>query len=355
MSPPGGTLNVGATQALTVTATFADGSTQNVTSQATFSSTATGVATISGRTLTGVAAGTTTVLASYSGLTASGSWTVIATTPTITSIVVTLNPTTVDIAGTSNAIATAVYSDGTRRDVTATATWASSQTSVATVQTGRGVVVRGVAAGTASISATLGGVTGQATITVRTATLTNLLIIPTSATMAVGDTRSFTAQAVYSNNTTVDVTSQATWSSTSTNVATVSDAAGTKGTVTALASGTASIRITFGGRTATAQVTVARITGIQIRITNLTGVPNIPFVPPLQVGQNFQFYAMAQFSNGTTQDVTSLATWSSSNPSVLFANDSGAAKGQVTAISRGTAQVRAAYQGFNAQQNVNVR
>jgi trimeric autotransporter adhesin len=355
MSPPGGTLNVGATRAITVTATFADGSSQNVTAQATFSSTATSVATMSGGTLTGVAAGTTTVLASYNGLTASGSWTVIATTPTITSIVVVLNPTTVDVAGTSNAIATAVYSDGSRRDVTATATWASSQTGVATVQTGRGVVVRGVAGGTSSISATLGGVTGQATITVRAPTLTNLLIIPTSATMGIGDTRTFSAQAVYSNNTTVDVTSQGTWVSTSPNVATVSDAAGTKGTVTAVASGTSSIQVTFGGRTATAQVTVARITGIQIRITNLTNVPNIPFVPPLSVGQNFQFYAMAQFSNNTTQDVTSLATWTSSNPSVLFANDSGAAKGQVTAISRGTAQVRAAYQGFNAQQNVTVR
>lgn len=355
MNPPGGSLNVGASQAISVTATFADGSTQNVTAQATFSSTAPNVARIAGGSLTGVAAGTTTVLASYNGLTASGTWTVIATTPTLTSIVVTLNPTTVDVAGTSNAIATAVYSDGTRRDVTATATWASSQTSIATVQTGRGVIVRGVAAGTASISATLGGVTGLATITVRPPTLTNLLIIPTSATMAVGDTRSFTAQAVFSNNTTLDVTAQAAWVSTSPNVATVSNAAGTKGSVVAVAAGTSSIQVTYSGRTATAQVTVARITGIQIRITNLTNVPNIPFVPPLTVGQTFQFYAMAQFSNGTTQDVTALATWSSSNPSVLFANDSGAAKGQVTAISRGTAQVRAAYQGFNAQQNVTVR
>ena len=151
------------------------------------------------------------------------------------------------------------------------------------------------------------------------------------------------------------MTEQATWTSTNAAVATASDAAGTKGTVTAVGAGTSTIRVSFGGRTASATVTIARITGIQIRITNLTNIPPIPFVPPLTVGQNFKFYAMAQFSNGTTQDVTSLATWSSSNPSVLFVNDAVGAKGEATGIARGTAQIRASYQGFNAQSNVTVR
>jgi len=356
MTPAGGTLDVGATQSVTVTARFADGSTQDVTAQASYSSTSTGVATVSGGTVSGVAAGTATILATYNGLSTSGVWTVRTPTPTVTSILVTLTPNAIDVAGTANAIATAVYSDGRRVDVTAQATWASAATAVATVQTAQGrVVVRGVSAGTASVSALFSGVTGAATITVRAPTLTNLLILPTSATMAVGETRRFTAQAVYSNNTTADVTEQATWTSTSATVATVSDAAGTKGSVVAVGAGTATIRVAFGGRTASATVTIARLTGIQIRITNLTNIPPIPFVPPLTVGQNFQFYAIGQFSNGTTQDVTALATWTSSNPSVLFVNDAVGAKGEATGITRGTAQIRAAYQGFNAQQNVTVR
>jgi uncharacterized protein YjdB len=356
MTPAGGTLDVGGTQRVTVTARFADGSTQDVTAQATLSSTATGVATVANATISGVAAGTATILASYNGLSTSAVWTVRIPTPTVTSIVVTLTPTTIDVAGTSNAIATAVYSDGSRRDVTTTATWTSAAVGVATVQTAAGrVTVRGVAGGSSAISATFEGTSGSATITVRAPTLTNLLILPTSATLAVGETRRFTAQAVYSNNTTVDVTEQATWTSTNTAVATVSNAAGTKGSVSAIGPGTSTIRVTFGGRTASAPVTIARITGIQIRITNLTGFPIPPISPPLTVGQNFQFYAMATFSNGTQQDVTSLATWTSSNPSVLFVNDAVGAKGQATGITRGTAQVRASYQGFNAQQNVTVR
>jgi uncharacterized protein YjdB len=355
LRPSSGTLTVGARQAVTVIAVFSDTTTQDVTAQAAFSSNAPAVASVSSATITGVSAGSATILASYSGLTASGTWTITSATPTLTSIVVTLTPATINAGATANAIATAVYSDGSRRDVSNTATWASSQTSVATVQTRGNVTVRGVAAGTSSISATVSGISGSATVTVSAATITNLLILPTSATMAVGDTRSFTAQAVYSNNTTVDVTSQGTWASATTSVATVSDTAGSKGSVVAAGAGTANITVTFGGRTATARVTVARITGIAIRVTNLANAPPFNFVPPLTVGQNFQLYAMATFSNGTTQDVTSLATWSSSNPSILFANDSGTAKGQVTGIARGTAQVRVSYQGQNAQQNLTVR
>ena len=355
LQPASGTLAAGATQLVIVIARFADASTQDVTALASLSSTATAVATVSGATITAVATGTTTILATYNGLTTSGTWTVPAPAATVSSIVVTLTPATIDIGATAAASAIAIFSDGTRQDVTATATWNSSQTSIATVQSGRSVPVRGVASGTSTIRATFSGVSGSATITVRSATITNLLIVPPSATMAVGDTRAFMAQAVYSDNTTADVTQQGSWTSATPSVATVSDTSGTKGSVVAIAAGTSNVTVSFGGRTATARITVARITGIAIRITNLTNVPPFNFVPPLIVGQTFQFYAMATFSNGTNQDVTALATWSSSNPSILFANDTGAAKGQVSAVARGTAQVRVTYQGSNAQQNVTVR
>lgn len=353
LSPANGTLSVGASQTIVVTAVFSDGTRQDVSALATATSNAPNVAAVTaGPTVRGVAPGSATISVSYTGLTASGTWTVTSPTPTITSITVTLTPSTIGIGATATATATARYSNGATQNITRLATWTSSATAVATVTAGTTVTARGVATGTASITATFNGVAGSATLTVSPLTLTNLLILPVSATMGVGDTRAFTAQAVYSNNTTVDVTTQATWASSNAGVATASDAAGSKGLVTAIAAGTATISATFGGRTATATVSIARMTGIVIRITNLAP---IPFIPTLTVGLSTQFYAMASFSNGTTQDVTMLATWSSSNPSILFVNDSGTVKGEVTAISRGTATVRAAYVGFTAQQNVTVR
>ena len=60
-------------------------------------------------------------------------------------------------------IATGTYSDGTTADLTSTAAWSSSSTTIATVSAG---VVSGVALGTATITATYGGVSGSGSITI---------------------------------------------------------------------------------------------------------------------------------------------------------------------------------------------
>ena len=59
----------GATLALKATATHADETTVDVTMQATFSSKDVGVATVDGRTLTAVKAGSARITASYGGVT----------------------------------------------------------------------------------------------------------------------------------------------------------------------------------------------------------------------------------------------------------------------------------------------
>jgi len=73
--------------------------------------------------------------------------------------------TSITVAGTAPAIgsttqfvATGTLSDGTTQDVTTTATWMSSDPSVATVSSSGSVT--GVAAGTTAVYATVGTVTG---------------------------------------------------------------------------------------------------------------------------------------------------------------------------------------------------
>jgi uncharacterized protein YjdB len=75
--------SVRATQPLTVTATFSNGSTQNVTSTATYSSNNTAVATVSGAgVVTAVASGTATITASSGGFNATATATVNTATAT---------------------------------------------------------------------------------------------------------------------------------------------------------------------------------------------------------------------------------------------------------------------------------
>jgi hypothetical protein len=82
----------------------------------------------------------------------------VAVTPAMPSIV----------AGTSqNFTATGAYSDNSQKDVTAQATWVSSATSVATVgAAGDPQAVKALAAGTSTITATVGGVSGSTVLTV---------------------------------------------------------------------------------------------------------------------------------------------------------------------------------------------
>lgn len=63
---------------------------------------------------------------------------------------------------------------------------------------------------------------------------------------------------------------------------------------------------------------------------------------------NFQCRATATLSNSTTQDVTTLATWSSSNSQIATIS----AAGVVSPLDAGNVEIRASYQGQNATRSV---
>lgn len=130
----------------------------------TWASASTGVATVNSSGLvSAVAAGTTNITATSEGHSGSASVTV-AQVP-VASVTVTLASGTVGVGSTTQA--TATLRDANNNLLTGrTVTWASGNTAFATVS-GSGVVT-GVAAGTTSITATSGGVSGSANVTVTT-------------------------------------------------------------------------------------------------------------------------------------------------------------------------------------------
>ena len=82
-----------------------------------------------------------------------------ASAPTLQSIAVTPSSPTLAIGATQQFTATGSYSDGTTQNLTAQASWTSANATVVSI--GSGGVATGVAAGQATISATLAGVTGK--------------------------------------------------------------------------------------------------------------------------------------------------------------------------------------------------
>lgn len=90
-------------------------------------------------------------------------------TATLTSLAITPANPSVTVGGSQALVATGTYSDATTRDLTTQVTWASSNPGVASVNNAG--VATALAAGTSTLSATLGAVAGSTVLTVQPATL----------------------------------------------------------------------------------------------------------------------------------------------------------------------------------------
>ena len=193
---------------------------------------------------TALAEGTTTVTATYEGSSGTSLLTVAGSVQSIT--VMPANPTTV-VGLPVTFVATAILSNSATLIVTGNASWVSSDATVATA-TGAGVATP-VKSGSATITATYLGKSGASTLTVSPATLSSIAITPNPVSLAKGASQQLTATGTYSDTITRDMTSVVTWLSSTSTVAAVSNANGSRGLLTALASGTASVTAAFQGIT----------------------------------------------------------------------------------------------------------
>ena len=269
LTPINPSLPGGAVQQFAATGTYSDAGTQDLTQSANWTSSNTAVATISNAagsrgSATSIAAGTTTITATVGGVSASTTLTV--TTATLVSLAI--NPTNPGIAlGTIlQFTATGTYSDGGTQVLTQSASWTSSVPSVASISNAAGSrgSATSIAAGTTTITAALGGVSGSTTLTVTPPALLSIAISPVNRTIALGTSQQFTATGVYSNSSTQDLTTAVNWTSSDISVATISNAAGTNGRATSVADGTTTIAAALGGvsRSTTLRVTSGAATNV---------------------------------------------------------------------------------------------
>jgi uncharacterized protein YjdB len=195
-------------------------------------------------------------------------YTVIVTPITVTSIAVTPTSFSIPAGATHQFMATATYSNSTTSDVTtnistpnATTTWTAVDVApasgVASVGPSNGLAT-GLAVGTSDITATFGGQSGTAALTVTPAILTSIAVTPASAVVAVGGTQQFEATGWYSDLTNHPVTTTASWTSAVSGVASVGPATGL---ATGLAVGTSDITATLSGQTSKAALTVTAVAG----------------------------------------------------------------------------------------------
>ena len=341
-------INVGKTTTATATyITYADGvqtSSKDVTSSATWSSGTTAVATVSGGTVTAIEAGTSAIKATYNGY--SGSATV--TVNNVLTYALELSATSATISvGNTKAIAAnyITFTNGNRtssKTVTSSASWSSSNSAVASVSGGS---VTAKANGSATITATYNGYSATATVTVEDDITYDYQLSPTSASVVNGRTTKMTiVRRTFTNGTQTygeDYSSNFTWTSSNTSVATV----GSNGVITGVGAGTATITAKYGGTTLTGTVTVTPNYTYEL-VLNKTSI-NMGKGRTETLIATFKTYADGVLES--SKDVTSSATWSSSSSSVAGVNG-----GTITGNGVGSATITATYNGKSATCTVNV-
>ena len=341
--------------------------TQDITDQVTWSTTIPDVATINAQGLaTGVGAGVTSILATIPGefgqLTATSNITVNApsggggsTTRLLTSVIMIPSSQSLSAIGqTAQFLVVGTYNTSpTSANLTSTATWESSDSSIATVGTGANNpgLVTAVGAGTATITALATGpdgsvleATGTVTVTVSTTSsgarsLTAINIDPGAQTMSVaGETSQLIAIGTYTASPLAsNITTSVAWQSSDTSVVTVDSA----GLVTAVGAGSATVSALGTATDGSVIVGTSTMTVLSSapQARTLTGLEVIPASQTTgQVGETAQYLAIGTYSSAPlTADLTSQVTWISSDTTVATVSNSGLA----TTVGTGTATITA--------------
>lgn len=283
------------------------------------------VATINSAGITLAAtAGQTTIRATFGGV--SGSTTL--STATVVSIAVTPANPTIAVGSTLQFSATGTLSNATTQSVTSLVTWSSSDTGVITINAGG--IASSLSIGSATISAAFSGVTGTTTMTVQGPV--SIAVTPANPSVVAGSTQQFTAVGTFADASVHDLTTLATWSSSNSGVATISNTSGSRGLATVKTAGSTTITATLG------------VSGSSIMTAKaLVSISITPVSPTIGAGSTLQLAATGTFSDSSTQDLTTSVLWGSAHTEIATISNSAGTKGLVTAKSPGLTTITATF------------
>jgi trimeric autotransporter adhesin len=246
------------------------------------------------------------------------SLTSVSLTPTNPTLTLSLSPPAI-----RQFVAIGTYSFGNPKDITSQLTWVSADTTVATMDN-QGVATA-VGSGRVIITGTIQDpvslkIFQVSTIVTVVPQLTGITISPGSAQIAKGTAQQFTATGKYNDGTSPDITSLVTWSSTQPAIANVSSSPGTQGLALAASPGSTSISASLGMVSSSASsMTVSNANLISISVT--------PAGSTVPLATSQQFVANGSFDDGTQQNISESANWTSSSPTVARVSSIGVVTG----------------------------
>ena len=366
VAPNQATMAPGTAQNLIALATFTDKSgqfQQDISSVGAWSSDNTGVATVSYASglqerAVGVATGTANLAASFSdahGNLATSSAALNVSSATLNGISIAPGNAGVTLGGGHQFVATGTFTDGTQQDLTLTADWSVTNSSIATVTPFGFAAASGP--GQTSIAATLNSQSGSGSLLVNPGALVKIDICPADTADPLNNCPpldpisppsplsfpkvvpySLIAIGTFTDGSREDLTSSVRWSTSNPSTATISNDSGipgfvtgvtTQGVATGLVSGHVTLTATTGAISGTSDVIVTDATPAFLTVTPLNGT--------VQQGLTQQLTVLATFIDNMTEIVTQYVHWTTSDPSVVVVSPGGIAYttglGQATVIA----------------------
>ncbi|GIU22325.1 Ig-like domain-containing protein [Shewanella schlegeliana] len=341
ISPAYSSIAAGLSQPYQATGVFSDGNTKPLTDVVSWSSSDSEVATLN---RLGVAqsymAGNIVVSASYIGFKATAELNV--TDARLSYIKVTPSLISVPLGTEGQFTARAFYTDNSSEDITEVATWTSNDETIVHIDTGAPTsgFASAVGLGQTAINVQYLTATDTAVVKVTPAELVELTVSPADATVAAGLDQAYQAFARFSDGSSKDVTLESSWQSSKTDIATVDS----QGVAHTLLSGNTEIQASYKSLKAKASLFVNEPILVELQVTPVSSTINI--------NESQKYIARAFYSDGYSNDVSMVSTWSLADDSIAHVVPSGYSAGKVTGDAHGQTSVKARYAGMDAQAQV---
>lgn len=336
IDPQQPTVPLGTSQQFIATAWFSDGSKSDVTNTAIWSSAQSKVATFGASGVASAkAVGTTSISAVYQSF--RGFSTLTVNPAALVSIAVAPQNPSVTPNHSIQLNATGTFTDGTTQDLTSTVKWSSSPATVVTLS-GSGLATA-QALGTANITASSNDLSAADTLRVVASMLESISITPSAATIPLGKTQQLSSIGKYNDGSTQDLTDSVQWFSSNSTILSVS----ASGLATASALGGITVTATSG--------TVKFATQFQVVAPVAVSISVAPECSVVSLGGKKQLRALAHFSDGTTQDLTTSGIWRSADPTVADVST----PGMVLARKIGETRISVSTEDVSGSANLTVK
>lgn len=331
--PAAATLPAGTALTLRLEGLYSDGGRQALTTLDSWQSDAPAIASVYGDTLRGLTPGNATLHATYGGL--SLDLPVQVTNAVLTRIELDVGDDTLPAGLQRTLRALGHFSDGGLQDITAAVTWHSTDESrlLVTNAAGHEGLATALAAGSVTISATLGEVVAQATLAISPASLQTLELEPSNPRLAAGTGLSLHAFGRYADGSLQELTQQVVWSSDDPAIAGVGNDAGQAGVVTGLVAGETTLRARLGE--------IAAGVPLQVSAAQLAAITIEPAEVVLASGGRLDLHAVGSFSDGSTQLLGEAVRWESVATEIASVDDDG----RVHALAAGSGRIIASLNG----------